>query len=505
MKNIVKYLKNHTGSTLMLTLITLAVSAILGMVLLSVSASHLKMTTSERDYQAVYYIAEAGLNQRLSELKEEITKIYGETTSEIDFFQQFDNYINIPVDPVDSFDSVNGQQPIARVEIDKSDTKYTIKSTGEIGNRQRTVIRVIELTWIPENSGGSILNDMAAFVNSTIKLTNHFTVIGDIGSNSSASDAIYLDNSGSSKIEGNIYYIENRGAVKIDKASTLTGNVEEGSKRQYTLPPFPMYPLDYSKIETKPHEEKFVSVWNSSREVINQEGDLTHDEAAKVGGYVLNLDKNYQLRNVSVVGNTTLKIDVGNVNRSIVVDHLHIQSGNIQLLGTGKLTVYAKKVSIGSGTVNKGSNPYEDSKRLNIYIKGTEPAVEFNLGSGEIHGSVYAENANIILERGKKLYGSLVTGGTSVKIRGGSTASAQLLYAPNADVEVSGGAYVEGTMICESLHVKGNSTLKFTELSLDGLPFFPDDGSWGSGGGTGGGGASPSLEDLLNIGSTREL
>lgn len=495
MNGIVKYLRNHTGSTLMLTLITFAVLAILGMAILAVSSSHLKMTTAERDYQAVYYIAEAGLNQRLSEIKAEITKIYGETTSEIDFFQQFDNYINIPVDPVDSFDSVNGQQPIVRVEIDKSDTKYTIKSTGEIGNRQRTVMQTIELTWAPRSSGGNMLNDMTAFVNSTIRLTGGAKVIGNIGSNSDADNAIFGD--GGAVVEGDIYHVGKKSSI-VQIISTHTGDKKgDLAVREYVLPPFPTYPLNYEKPAVT---EIAADQWNKYN-IINSEGDLNcNSYIVAASNYVLDLDKDYQFRNILVSGNTILKINVGNVDRSIVVDHLNIASGDIKLLGTGKLTIYANKVSIGQGEINKGNAPQDDAKRLNIYIKGTTPAQTLAFGSGEIYGSIYAENANFELGQGKRLEGNLVTGGTSVNISGGSSANIKLIYAPNAAINVEGGANINGTLICNTLSAKGGATLNFGEFSLDEIPFFPEDGSWGSGGG-----ASPSLEDLLNIGSTREL
>ncbi len=506
MNSIVKYLRNHTGSTLMLTLITFAVLAILGMVILTISTSHLKMTTAERDYQAVYYIAEAGLNQRLSEVKTKIAEIYEETTSESDFFREFNDYISMPTESIDFFESINGQKPVATVEIDKNDlTKYTIKSTGKIGNHQRSVMKTIEVTWIPEKN---ILNDMAVFSNSRIAL-NGGKINGDFGTNLTELGAISIGDGNPTIENGKIFlgpgadmeiitkphwwykdvWEEEKKKREKGEADRLINNIYE--TREYKLPEFPQFPsFDIIPDDTIYYDSNYHNVIRGGK--LNLSGNLI---------YRLNLDKNYHLSEIKLISNTNLSIDVGDSDREIVVDHLNIENGHIKILGTGKLTIYTKEITMNSSsTINHGSNSSIDIKRLNIYVQASTPVKTITFsGNQRVSGSIYAENANFNITSSAGIQGHIVTGGKTVRITGNASAPSKLIFAPNADVTVSGSGKMEGTIICNTFTSSGGAEIKFKKLDGE-IPFFSD-----GVGGIGSGGVSPSLENLLKMKPTREL
>lgn len=62
------YFKKEKGSVMVIALLILIVMLILGMALLNVVASNFKLTGAERDFQAVYYIAEAGINRIIHDI-----------------------------------------------------------------------------------------------------------------------------------------------------------------------------------------------------------------------------------------------------------------------------------------------------------------------------------------------------------------------------------------------------------------------------------------------------
>ena len=57
-----KYLKQEKGYSLLLVILAIAFLSVLGIMLLTLTANSLKISTSERDDQSVFYIAEGGLN-----------------------------------------------------------------------------------------------------------------------------------------------------------------------------------------------------------------------------------------------------------------------------------------------------------------------------------------------------------------------------------------------------------------------------------------------------------
>ena len=55
---------------------------------------------------------------------------------------------------------------------------------------------------------------------------------------------------------------------------------------------------------------------------------------------------------------------------------------------------------------------------------------------------MYAEDGNIDITAGSGFQGNIVTGGASVKFRGGTSTITQMVFAPDATVEMSGSGTV---------------------------------------------------------------
>jgi Tfp pilus assembly protein PilX len=147
----------RTGSALVFVLLVLMVVSMLGMTLLTVMTSHYKMTVVERDYQAVYYIAEAGVRYKVNDIKTEIINTYNNTSTSDAFFNQLETYLSSPTS-LNSFDSTFGKNPEASISVSLSENvsayerKYNISSEGTIANRIRTVETEMLIKWIPKNN-----------------------------------------------------------------------------------------------------------------------------------------------------------------------------------------------------------------------------------------------------------------------------------------------------------------------------------------------------------------
>ncbi|HCW73887.1 MAG TPA: hypothetical protein DHM90_08930, partial [Clostridiaceae bacterium] len=148
-----KRANNQKGFTLVLVLMILLVVSVIGMSLLTVTASNFKFSANERDFQSVYYIAEAGLNYELNDLEGEVVDIYDNSDTAAAFFSQLESHFSSPT-LLNSFQETFGKNPEARVtvtlieNISENERKYAITSEGTIGNRIRSAETEIVFQWI---------------------------------------------------------------------------------------------------------------------------------------------------------------------------------------------------------------------------------------------------------------------------------------------------------------------------------------------------------------------
>jgi len=170
----------------------------------------------------------------------------------------------------------------------------------------------------------------------------------------------------------------------------------------------------------------------------------------------------------SMIIKGSLDIDTGKENdiRKIIVDHLELgSSGIIHLLGKGKLQLFVRNAFIfqGTSTINAGGSP--DS--LTLYYKGVEP---LHLGEGTqiFVGSIYTETADFNLEKGNlTLQGNIIVGGTTVQIENASSSLIHsLLYAPLADLVLTGESKIEGKIIAKSITGSGTSILQYKPVNI---------------------------------------
>jgi len=157
------------GSALVVVLLVLVVISLLGMTLLTVTASNFKMTGNERNNQAVYYIAEAGINDSVYKVSQQVQGFSDQTLTHDEFFNNLWVYIDASINKVklSGFASQFGKLPYANIDVVKGLVKdeetpqytqrtisYVLNSTGQIGDRSRSVSSTIDVSHRIEKSGG---------------------------------------------------------------------------------------------------------------------------------------------------------------------------------------------------------------------------------------------------------------------------------------------------------------------------------------------------------------
>ena len=100
------------------------------------------------------------------------------------------------------------------------------------------------------------------------------------------------------------------------------------------------------------------------------------------------------------------------------------------------------------------------------------------MGSTKIVGCLYAEKADVVIERSGGVTGHIITGGKNFSILGDGEAYVRALYAPSARVNIANGARFRGALVCDSLIATGNVRVIYDDSIQD---TFPD--IWKGGGG----------------------
>ncbi|MCH1626589.1 DUF7305 domain-containing protein [Ferdinandcohnia quinoae] len=455
-----KYFKNEHGLSLFIVLLVLVVISIMGISLMSMATSNIKMNASNRDYQSTYYIAEAGATKVLYDIEKELERLYNENENKDDFLELARYELDGKVIIYNKFEKSFGKKPIATVTVKKNgDNAYLLTSVGKIGNSTRTVETIFVVKWTSKATPTSpIFTNRAVYSDSCIELTGSASIDGNVGLNGNLrssgnanlrctknSPLISVSGGGNKRISGNIYISKDA----INKEIMLHNNIvlpnpkpimTDSINYKELMPAFPLFP-------------------NLSRHPII---DCNRN-------FTLVLNQDYYIPEINIFSNSQLNINVGNSDKEIVVDNLNITNGHINLLGSGKLIIYVtKEITLGAAsTINENG----DSNQLTVYYKGsryTTSPKEFTLGgSQKMFGSLFAEDANIRFTAGSVFQGNIYSGGTSFIIDGSANAKSKVIFAPNADFQLLSGASIKGSIIVNSFYGSGGSKITFEQFDGD--------------------------------------
>lgn len=441
---------NNNGFTLVSVLIVLVVLSVLGLSILMITSNSVKLSVGERDDQSVFYIAEAGIVERVYDIDKNVADAFGEIKAihnnlsikekgEYDFVGKFYSRVISKVNLAPStqlFESNLGNVPVASITVTQKSANpiiYEIESAGKIGDKTRKVTQGLTIFLEPSMIEGPVMSgNVALYVNKTIQLGGSVTIHGNVNMKST-----------------------NPGDKILSGGASITGQVAQGVGNFIELPSFPSYPTYNIPAD---------------REIKNSNGnktDLIKSGKLLIGnyitnGYTLSMSNNIEFKEIFLNENNTLTIDIGNATREIVVEHLNVANGHIKITGTGKLTIYVKNnITMGAAsTVNSNASNVD---KLKIYQKGSNP---INLEGGQkIYGSLHAEAADISIKGGGGFQGDILTGGQNIYVGGGASVNSQLFLAPNAKFTLGEGGHIKGAVIADSFIGTGGGSVTYNETS----------------------------------------
>ncbi len=479
MSKVKKLLQNEKGVSLILVMLTLVILSLLGTAIATVSFANIKLTTNDREYQSTYYIAEAGVNQAYAQMKSEVVATYETRNNEESFYSAINNYISTELNNVtfENFEESFSEQPKANITIEQlneqNPREYKITSEGVIGNRTRTVEKLIEVKWASKSTVPSFPSNAALIVRESVSLTGSAKINGDVHLSKGGDNTITLNGG------GNIHQPDKstKGTVYVNPDFTDTV-LNVPTDHNYGGPSVigsdAIYDID------RLNELLNISPSTTSNTIENIDISGNRDQE-------ISLDSNSFIEEVSIKGNNNLDITIGEADYHLVVENLDLSQGDINIIGSGTLHLHVlDDFTIGgSSTINNNGN----INQFNFYYYGNN---NFELtGSQQIKGSLYVEEAPIdIGGSGAVDGGYILTGTTDLKISGGSHNNLVVL-APNATVTLGGGAEVNGAMIADKYEASGGNSINYRNVNMENFPF--------------GGGDAGSNNDLIQQNPAKEV
>ncbi|MDI2588256.1 pilus assembly PilX N-terminal domain-containing protein [Psychrobacillus sp. NEAU-3TGS] len=499
---------DSNGFTLLGVLMILVLFSVLGVSILAVANNSLKLSGNERTDQSTFYIAEAGIVVTRKDMEDKLQLAYDyayfktredykkaedeyykrplkeQTGFKFDFATTLEKYYiakvktDLPKSRIVKSDSIDFKDrfifeenydegdvrtdQIATVTITReketSDAlEYKLTSVGSIGNKERTVKQKLivnlkvgnlgdpgtpEIPGTPgtPGHGGGLVEGLPE--NTAIMVKNEVmikssTVTGNIATLKPGAKSITID-WGVPAINGSFFVPSGSEATALTKPASMGFSPQVNGAKMGSLPDLPPFPS--------------IPSYKLSSNYISPED----------GSSSLKVQNNTLMGTLKVSGSHILTIDIGDSDREIVLDNLEI-SGSAQVIvrGTGKLTMYVKNkfYVTGSGKFNVQSS----NKNTEIFYSGSEVLGKNFGGGAEIYASLYAQKANVEIASSTRIYGNILSGGTSFIVRGEGKVGPSLYFAPNAHFEVRNSGKVTGTIIGNSISMEGEGLIHFGE------------------------------------------
>ncbi len=483
-----KYLKQENGYSLLLVILTIALLSVLGITLLTLTVNSIKMSTNERDDQSVFYIAEGGLNSTKSKV-EQLAKItYDQNRKnfnrlpldkrkpekfKVDFINAFEGSLkNIFEENTHSiytatvtFDEQFNEKPIANVTIMRENTEplqYKITSVGNIGKKTRTVVQTLTIN-LGSGTGSTFSNTAAIHAIKNIELGGG-TVNGDVVSDSGN----ITITKGGTNINGKIGTTSDKFSKPgwMNSTNEIIGNV---AFPENILPPFP--DSQFTSGSTRPYTKSIqVTIGGKQTLLLLENNSIKIDGGGNghINGYqnfsgILPLTQDMYLNMLTVTSNRTLSIDVGHSDKNLFIDNVELAQGHLNIIGSGKLTLYIKDVFEFSNS--SSMNNLGDIGQLSVYYAGAS-SMDF-AGDSRTKASIYAKSANIKIDGSGSIQGNIYAGGSNITVAGGSYNHNLYIYAPNASVTLGGSGKVIGGIMAQTVTTSGNPTVTYKQKTID--------------------------------------
>lgn len=408
--------KKHKGASLAMVLITSATMLILGAVLGFSAISEVKQSVYKEKKTKAYYIARAGA----AAASKWIT-----------------NMSSTELANLNSLGSQMISEPQAfgdgkfQIKINKQSEKIIIESTGMVEDRRdengavEYVTEKVTAVLQKESSNTFSKVETAVFGESSVYIKGR--VSGNIGTSSANAGAIEFD--WGTSFNGTVYIPPGADKSKVIKVPNHF-NINPVVK---TFDAVPVYP--------KPVLPSFPEGLPNKGSILLQ------------GAQSKTIDAEGYYSNITIQSNNTLTINTKSGDNVIRIGQLNVEQGHIRVTGNGRLLIYVDDFIKLKGSLNKDG----DKNKVILYCKDKDT---LNItGETEINGSLYLGEANLIITGSGKISGDIVTSGTSISIDGSGLVEPKVIYAPNANIELSGSGTVKGAVIGKRVSMTGGSEI----------------------------------------------
>lgn len=433
-----KYLRQEMGYSMLLVILTILLISILGLSLLTINANSLKTSKNEETDQAVFYIAEAGINYYVEEINSLIDSVYYKTladynrivnieqknsfnfenTLKLRIKDRVENYINTPQPYIFNKFISNINNKYAKLLISwKDDTSIEFISTGNINNKTRTLTQTLIIS----------LEDAILKKPKTVTIGPS----GEVSSGDPSPSNDYL--------------------ITDPKYPTNT----------------PLYvnkPLDKSKFKFGVGQISGFDQNNLlSKNDFNSKFKAPHDIKNVVASKGMTISESMKLINFANISSSSdpIKIDASKNDITIYIDNDFNSSTPFEISGNKNVNIIiSANMNLAPGFSLTKSNGAE----VNMLVKGH---VNFNTGNGNevlIQSNIIALNSPFNLSSNKlTIDGNLFTYTESdMAINGSNNAYVNGLCAPYAKLNVSGTYNINGgSIVVNELNYNGGASLNY--------------------------------------------
>ncbi len=472
-----KLLRQEQGYAMLLVILTTVLISVISLGLLTMNVNSVKTSKHEEVDQAVFYIAEAGLNYEKEQINDLITDAYIETGIEHsndkknkisrndEYYKSY--YKNKIIDDIakkytsvenpttiqptvfESFKLQNSDKPSAEIIAtvkERDSLTITIKSTGYFAEKysnKRTVSQSIEVIMDLKflRDGGDPPSESINLPNLAVQTKGDIFLKGSAsidGSVASSNGKVIFNGDEGVNITG-IVGVSPENFIKGTNSSNGNNIVKENRVKsvevtEYTLPEFPKGYFESLKNANYPTDfpltgGKYAAGWNPPHSKEN-----------------LSLTEDARLNNFSVPAGKKININIGDKTINLLVEDTFSIGSNatVNIIGNGKLNIYVKNSLTITGTLGTTNR---DPNNINVYYAGTSTP-KIDDGGSLIAASIYAEKSDLSLSGGGGISGNIISGGSNISIDGGRRPTGQYILAPNAHVQL-GGDY-KGVIIAQS-------------------------------------------------------
>jgi len=373
----------------------------------------------------------------------------------------FDSY------PYNSKENAHVIDPDSSFFVTYDSSRGSLVATGRYGKSTRQLS-----LWVHEEPAGNAEMEFTQALYAAIgtvpgkpaiELTGSSKIIGDVTINAAHDGSVRL--AWSTTIDGDLTLGPDADPSRVIDGAQPYQNHIAGlvhtlpQVTEFVLPEYPEFPNDM------PNRGNLISGGNSRLNV------------AASGRYNI----------LQVSGSSTLTFD-------LTKGDLHIRAKELRVTGNahvylkknsgsdnGKLFLYVEDVFelSGSSTINAHGDPGDV---FMYYSGGGKLSVP---GATDYVGSVYVQKAALEINGSGGILGNIISGGPSITVNGDSSAVVRVMYAPLANIVVTGSSTIRGSIVGYTLTGTGNVRIYYEKVNMDMPITIPAPGGSDGNGGTG--------------------